>query len=329
MELVFVQLGRNNLKVLRKNINFLLKYNYGYSITIIHNLEKLDISGARLVHTKELENDKHLNEFNLINELDTNFRNGFWQKTSQRLFYVKAYLFSSDLKDILHVENDSQIFISAEQMKNIFRNNEKVSYPMESQSRGIASIIFFPKNKITLDFFDNYLDIFENTPTMNEMDVLGKIKSNLRTLLPSNPFLEPEYSKPNENNYLFDPSTLGYWLFGQDPRNQLFIRKSKFELPDSAYSLRDSDVSFQFSFRHKKFELILDGKKYIYANVHIHSKKIILSDDKNYIQKLNKKFKKSHSRIDLLLALKEIFINRNIMEYLYQISKFIRLGKVN
>ena len=192
------------------------------SIFVITNrcfFEKLDIfcDKITLIAIEELEETY---KYNSISHLNSTFRNGFWMLTSQRFFYLYAFMKQYNVSNVLHFENDVLCYYNASILKDIC-DPTKVYMPFDTFERNIASVVYIPNHNIFKIILDNY------DATKNDMENFSNIQKTTQLLAQfpifSTSSESAEHAFVTQNydkfNMIFDAAAMGQYLGGVDPRN--------------------------------------------------------------------------------------------------------------
>lgn len=190
-------------------------------------------SGIELfkVNTSELEASLFLE---MSQNLDFEFRNGFWKYTLQRFFAINEFHKVIPSKAITHVESDVLLMPNFPWEK--FAALKKLAWLKVNSEVDVAAIVHFPSPAHTEMLSKEIVTLAKATPGTNDMIVLHKLaeilKSNheyLPSLTPNNksPFIDKKLQEKRVGYFggIFDPLALGLWYFGQDPKNSFGLRK--------------------------------------------------------------------------------------------------------
>ena len=158
------------------------------------------------------------NEFNYLNsllEVDKEFRKGFWVNTTARFL---ALNFAADRISgpILHIESD--VILGSNFPFSKFETlDAEVAFPLESEDKGCASVLFFSDSSKLKIFCQELLLHVRNFPKTTDMLFLGTLtkKSKLKIhILPS----KFDDAKMTFDGF-FDSTSWGQYFSGVDPRN--------------------------------------------------------------------------------------------------------------
>lgn len=160
------------------------------------------------------------------------FRDGFWFKTLARIFVLNSFMQLHPNQRLLQIEADVFLFPSFPISK--FKNlDAEISFPMESQEMGIASVLFLRDQNSSEKLVRIAFREIEENGKLTDMSLLGKIAiSHEMQFLPlqtlpadiPNALNEKKAAKLICNDSLdasgvFDGISVGQYLLGIDPRN--------------------------------------------------------------------------------------------------------------
>lgn len=157
--------------------------------------------------------------------IDTFFRNGFWELTSKRLFYVQLFMKEYKIQDVIHLENDVLIYYNCDLLLDTLDRN-KICFPVDTSYRAIASIMYIPNS----DIFGRILSHYN--PNASDMQNLSLIQRMLPYLFDNFPicFQEKHFNEEQKHvtrlygkygDMIFDAAAIGQMLGGIDPRNSV------------------------------------------------------------------------------------------------------------
>jgi len=228
----------------------------------------------------------------IFNCNDTNFRDGFWMKTTDRFFILNEFVKKNNISNFFHAELDNLIFDISTLPQKLDQIGKGIFIPKDSKDRCIASLVYI--NDITiLTSFCKYIIQNPNNLT-NDMYLLGDFTNKN----PKNSFILPNESAFNSTNQIsylnhencagiFDAAAIGQFLFGIDPRNSSLPVFNKFKNENSKYDLEKCIFHLSIT---SNFAFINNINLY---NIHVHSKIFKKLIDENWlyslVQRINKK----------------------------------------
>ena len=348
IELLFVQLGNAKSKHVIQNIELIRSMFPSIKIHCIiskHSALERNLPNYvnRIVYTPEKEVDKLFN----ANEIDLDFRKGYWRFTLERLIAIKSAYIENSKSRFMHVESDVLLLPSFPFIN--FLNIENVAWLPYDGTSDIASIMYFPSLERNLEFTEDLMSLLAVNPRLTDMQVLYK----LRNLFPERYFLLPtsnsnfgNLKNPNLDSAtklsskfegIFDSLPIGMWLTGIDPKNNYGftkhfetkkIHKMQTCINPSAYTLQ---------FVNKSGLLYQNNDNFLEIyNLHIHSKskKIFSPKWNSEIERLIlfSFRKKVYSEFSFRLFAELIFENLakgTLLEYMYNSPPLTFVRRIN
>lgn len=212
------------------------------------------------------------------------FRNGFWISTLLRLTAVARYTQLTS-QPILHVESD--VILSKDfPFKKIENLGEVTSFPLVSPGQAVASILYIGGKSIGTKFskfIDREVQENPDTSDMRLLNAFREFSPELVEILPTGPSISVVYLDSYLTSFLdktsknlealggvFDAIDIGFFLFGEDPRNNRGYRIIR-KLDESSY-LRLNTLRFSFDRKREFINLEYGGNSYPLYTLHIHSK---------------------------------------------------------
>ena len=193
--------------------------------------------------------EEHLT-FREVNPIDFSLSNGFWVYTTERFFTLFDFIQDRELKDVLHLECDTMLYIDLDELFPIFKNlDSRIAAPFQSLKGCIPCFVFI-KDSESLSLLVNHmlLEMREYKGAkpylnLNDMQTLASyyVKFGEPYMLPL-PTLMPDYSlylhkrksrfSPDNatplsflsknsslfQNFIFDAAGLGIYINGNDER---------------------------------------------------------------------------------------------------------------
>lgn len=254
MEIVYVHLNSRIPIHLFLNLRRSRKLFPSQKITLISNMNQNVPKGIKLeLFTKTEE------WFEVEDRLKhpKNFRNNFWMTSLGRFLALADYQNRIN-EPILHVESD--VIVSKDFPLNIFEYTvSKISYPILSNERGIASILFLPNKDSSNRLLEQLHTSSLMDPYTSDMLILGNLykQSNEVLPLPIGPkgaenyrdFLPDALLESWENDLdkfggIFDGWDVGGFFFGTDPRNargRSFLQR---DVPSEFSNIRSWKINY-------------------------------------------------------------------------------------
>ena len=259
------------------NIEQLIKLNHS-SIYVITNERLFTKFALYKEHINLINSDELTDSYNYESKSTMNkeFRNGFWRLTSQRFFYLHAFMKKYNIYDIIHLENDVLIYYNCNELLKCI-DNKCVYLPFDTYKRNIASIMYIPNS----DTLGNILDLYDYTK--NDMDNFAAIQQNTG-LIKNFPIFKGQFSVSNEETfvssnsdvfpYIFDAAAIGQYLGGIDPRNTTC--KSTIGFINETCVIKYNKYKFIYKMvdEIKKPFIVINQAEFPIFNLHIHSKQL-------------------------------------------------------
>lgn len=212
------------------------------------------------------------------------FRNKFWMTTYIRLIALARYVEIFE-EPILHIESD--VLISADfPFQKFFNLTHTVAFPAVSPGFSVASLLFISDRviaKALLDFLSDELCLNPMTTDMKVLDRFRESNPSKTTILPTGPATGNAFqstiplsllTQMRENfeyfGGFFDAIDIGFYLFGEDPRNNRGFRLVR-KIDEQSY-LKISSLNFKFNRGRKFINFSHEGCEYSLFSLHIHSK---------------------------------------------------------
>lgn len=211
----------------------------------------------------------NIDSFNKNSRLDKNFRNGFWENTSKRIFYLYEFMKLYNIKNVLHIENDVLLYNKME-----YNMENKIYLVMDSVNRCIPSIMYIPDYRHLTTLIENY--IFDKNDMVNLANFYNKNRENILTF----PIINDGKAKSMYNeNYdtfqsIFDGAAIGQLLGGVDPRN---ISGNTIGFVNETCEIKYNNYEFKWCLNEDNIKvpfINIDNKWILINNLHIHSKNL-------------------------------------------------------
>ena len=215
----------------------------------------------------------------LVNNTDVDFRNGFWNKTTERFLVLQQFQVKYQVKSFFHAELDNIVFDISKLAGQLDQYGVGCFVPRDRVDRGIASLIYINSNTP----LENIISVLNQSPppAQNDMQLLGMMLQNDANFmaLPTDHSLA-EDGKNNKwsavplhfTNGLFDAAAIGQFLFGIDFRNSNSLHYNAFVNENTGYDLWQ--IYFNWPSVASGLQLIRksDGQSFNLYNLHVHSK---------------------------------------------------------
>ena len=233
---------------------------------------------------------------------DLVFRNGFWFSSIARFMAIREFLATGVEGPFIHLELD--VLLSPEFPINLFRSvEEDLAFTLASPSEGSAAVLYIKSLSSINSLVSISEDIFSHSPGSTDMTILREIfdKKLMSTLiLPST----PKDSCQDGNmwgSFIFDPSSWGMYLLGQDPRNHR--GKLIFNRSERHHFIHPDDFTFGFQFG--KLSVRTNSRKSQIVNLHVHSKDLraFRAPEKYIAYRTHRASEPEYSEFDLVIFL--------------------------
>ena len=259
--------------------------------------KKVEARGFKIWKARDPEESWGINRDSMSH--DPAFRNGFWFKTLARFFALHEYSSNFPSESVLLIESD--VWISPHFPLEIFQEfTHPIAFPLATSEQGVAST-FFARNADCLLHFLNFAErrVLE-TPDSTDVTILAEYRSQYPEktyILPSGPtelagynqrfsVVEPQVLSDQKYfpNQIFDASTWGQFLTGEDPRNSwgfrfLYRRQTNHAVNPSAFKFRINQGAITAS---------INGVDYQLNSLHVHSKDLLMfTDSSRVISRVN------------------------------------------
>ena len=273
---VFVHLGGTIPEHLRLNLlrHLVLFPERRLTLIVDQDLDKLLPKEIEIYRYEVPKDDEELlDRMELVS--DFYFRSGFWKYTFLRLFALDDFHKTYPLVPILHIESDVILMENFPWEK--FESLNKLAWLGVNNLCDVASLVFSPNSYETNFLISEVRKIALNDPNTTDMYSLRQfvLKNPTRHIyLPS---LTMQNSRIPEKfdsiamkqlKYFqgyFDPSAIGMWNFGEDPKNRYGIRNRYYV--DMSYDLDPSKSKYFY-----ENGTLLDNDGLNLFSLHIHSK---------------------------------------------------------
>jgi hypothetical protein len=173
------------------------------------------------------------------------FRQGFWFTTTARFEAIKQYMECNE-GSLLQIEAD--VCVSRNFPFQIFKEIQnshdiEIAFPLQTVNTGSGSVLWISSYNSAQKLVDAAEETIKLNPKTTDMFILGRIASEGLMqvgILPTNPIpesaIQSQENKPGlqltsrEFGGIFDALTLGFYLLGEDPRNNRG-RRNLFQFP--------------------------------------------------------------------------------------------------
>lgn len=242
---------------------------------------------VRHMSVEDFYSQTRFNDFQDFSNLSRDFRDGFWMKTTERLFVLESFASHVGLTSFAHCELDVMLMSPMKLIEEAANSGlEGVFAPRETVDRTMASFLFCNSPSA----LSTILDFFVDNPLVgNEMEMLGEISRRQPQLklyaLASVEALYRKNSGPRierpwpitglQSQSIVDGAVLGNWLLGVDPRNTPnngtvnLVQNPPYTVP---FQKPLKELSFRFDKKTWSLEVKNDGDWLTVVALHVHSK---------------------------------------------------------
>lgn len=202
---------------------------------------------------------------------DLSFRNGFWFTSIARFKAIRELMATEIDGPIIHLELD--VFLFPDFPLSLFTTiSEELAFTIASPTEGSAAILYIKDLSAINKLVAISENICRNSSHSTDMTVLKEIvdKQLISTFILPSSTSESLDIESKWMNFVFDPSSWGMYLLGQDPRNHrgrlIFCRSEKhhFIQPNN----------FNLLFQSGKLFVEVAPNRAQIANLHVHSKDV-------------------------------------------------------
>jgi hypothetical protein len=222
---------------------------------------------------------------------DPIFRDGFWFRTLARFFALNEFLKVYPNVSCLLIESD--VWISPSFPMHQFDDSSfQVSFPVTTSIQGVASTFYVKSSEHMQQFLDFSSHEVQRNPNSTDVTILAEYRRKHPervTILPSGPtspeaynlkFREFEPKLMSDQTFfkkqIFDASTWGQFLTGEEPRNSWGFRLiNNIQLHHAV-----NPSLFEFKTDGREFFARFNGVDYKINSLHVHSKdRRVFKDD--------------------------------------------------
>tara|TARA_Y100001935_G_scaffold148620_1_gene122688 strand:- start:815 stop:1684 length:870 start_codon:yes stop_codon:yes gene_type:complete len=281
MNFILVSLG-SVPKYLDQCINQIKKTQKKSKIYLLTNEQTNYINkNCKIVYVENLKKSKeHVIFLKKSKFTKDNYRNFFWKRSIERLYYIDNFLKKTNLKKVFHIENDVLLF---QDLKPILKEIDKFNFVCvrDSSIRVIGSLIFIRNRNIS----SKIASICSKYLNQNDMKILDKLEKKIRNTfyLPIGEDLEfiknsKNYKKIKKIPFIFDGAAIGQYIDG--PHRKKFIHRlypeiKKFFFKNDGFINTETDLRISnwiIKWINKKPYKQENNNLIPIANLHIHSK---------------------------------------------------------
>jgi hypothetical protein len=216
----------------------------------------------------------------------------FWQEATERYLVLYDFMNRFNIQHVFHLENDVLIYVNLAELLSGFRSKYSIAVPFDNDTRAISSFVYVKDSTCLQKMVAFFAE--KTAQGLNDMYILPSIKKIDTSIVGQLPIIMPEYARyyPLINiskeraqnpidytsnfgsfNCVFDAAALGQYLGGISPKcgaaGPGFINEACLFDP--------SRLSYVWENNHDGLLVpyaVFKGKKYLIANLHVHSKNL-------------------------------------------------------
>jgi hypothetical protein len=277
------------------NVRYLLRLAPNFEIDVITSKENEEpmekFFSTKVNHFQYVASDATEELLGSL-EIDSNYRDGFWRYSLERLIALTEHHSNFPIESLLHIESDVLLLNSFP--FDVFERIQKIAWSTFEKDRDVASLIYLPNGDQSSWLRVKLLELLQDNSATDDMHLLSLLSKNFDQLILSLPIApSPDSiaysSSSNPSNYdrarcskysenfvgVFDAAAIGIWLTGTHPVNAFGIsRRYDTKLIHETKSFVDpAQIDFQISQNGGLF-WIENGKIVTVHSLHIHSKNL-------------------------------------------------------
>ncbi len=297
-KLVFVFLGSKIPKYAQANLKLIRETFLDVEIYLISdNPSNRDVvEGVLFYQVPDLQNLWPEIHENISHDLA--FRNGFWFSSIARFKAIRELMATGIDGPIIHLELD--VFLFPDFPLSLFSAiSQELAFTIASPTEGSAAILYVKDISSADKLVSVSEDICLNSPGSTDMTVLREIfdRGLISTLILPSTISDVLNDENRWMNFIFDPSSWGMYLLGQDPRNHR--GRLIFSRTEVHHYIHPDD----FNLRFESGNLFVEDptNRVQLANLHVHSKDLrVFNSSENYISHRSRKSrKKEYSEVEI------------------------------
>lgn len=197
--LVFVHIGPNlplyfydalnQAQLFNSNTNFYLIINKSTTI----DYSRINKNKLNIVYCEDLKKSNAHILFLENSTLDTNFKEGFWQTTTERFFYLAELIKQENLINVFHIENDNMLYVDLTELLNTLYLYKGIAAVFDCDDRCIPSFMFVP-NYYPLKKMVNFLAKNSNLGLLDTF-IISQFKNSNANLINNLPIIPKDYGE--------------------------------------------------------------------------------------------------------------------------------------
>ena len=245
MKLALVYLGSNLPKYVLKNLKYIQQVFPNQKLVFIGDHEEIvgKVAAYGIETFKAEDSSSSWSEVQKTMSHPMSFREGFWFTTTARFEALSQYMNVVE-ESVLQIEAD--VWISPDFPFNKFEVLDAhydidIAFPLQTEKTGSGSVLWLKSGLAARQLVEITEDSVKLDPTTTDMYILGRIANEGLMqvgILPTRSSAEnlnntsdtrrsDNYQALEEHFFegIFDALTIGFFLLGEDPRNNRGIRK--------------------------------------------------------------------------------------------------------
>ena len=290
LTLLFVHLGTKIPGYLQTNIERSRVMFPGMKISLVTDSKNAGSWALKYdIEVMSYQRDDYFNSAFTFGKLETNFRNGYWRYTIERLAAIKTFHELHPTTPVLHIESDVILMpnFPTDQVSKL----DKMHWLNYGIGADIAAMIYSPSAGKTTLFYQHLIEEIKLSGG-SDMEILWKLRTKYKKIYSTFPTINSKTKSlqntiDNEVDFdvyeiapesifegVFDAAGIGIWLFGGDPNNNFgFTTIHTRELIDTGNIFIDSSKATFVGGENGELciETAHHGLVPVY-NLHIHSK---------------------------------------------------------
>ena len=289
MNIVFVHFGSKVPAHLARNLDRTIKLFRGNPVVLITMPDTRCPNINGLVRI-DYSPDEYFRKISGKLSHPKDFRGNFWANTLTRFLALHDYM-GEIREEFIHVESDV-ILAGDFPFEKISALQKPIAFPVVNQNQGIASVLYLRDQNASSELVKAIATEVESNSFTTDMLVLRSLHDRHPgsvQVLPTGPdALDAFNGNQNDktvNNIreslklvggIVDGLDIGYFLFGEDPRNHRGKRILRSRLPE--YYLNPKFLKFSYSDSRKFINVTTPSGEIPIYSMHIHSKDLRLFD---------------------------------------------------
>lgn len=293
--IVFIHIGAHMPPYVATAIKQARLFNKFCSIYLISSAEALD-EFARLTNAGADAICVDYQKLPLTDEhrafLNKSTLKPFWQEATERYLVLYDFMNRFNIQNVFHLENDVLIYVNLAELLPVFVKKYSIAVPFDSDKRAISSIVYVKNNTCLQQAVASFAA--KAAQNLNDMQILPLLKKLDTNIVGQLPIIMPTYLQnyglesvkkdhaQNPTDYtsnfelfhcIFDAAAIGQYLGGISPQcggvGPGFINETCLFNPsrlDYVWEKNGNGLLVPYA--------VFNGKKYLIANLHVHSKKL-------------------------------------------------------